>query len=1121
MKQIRTVRNLMLAVLVLIWASASTLTAFASTSSSSDVLKKLTLSTNEVTLAVGDSKSLYAYGIYGDESTDDLTYYADWNSENTSIASVYNGTITAKAEGTVTMVASYDGFSQSITVKVTKKVKALTKDKQSIELRKDETAAITLTATYSDNTTESVSKEADWSSSDESIATVVNGVVMGAGSGTATITGTYGGKSVTVSVNVDVAKRITASSTEVSLLQKESQKITLNATYADGSVEEVTTAAKWTSSNEEVADVLSGVITGYSAGTATITATYGTKTTTISVTVDKTQKLTVNVQDVFLHENKSQQLTLTAVYPNGTSNDVTSSATWSSSNESVAFVTKGLINGLSSGTATITGTYGGKTVTVKVNVEIVNFLDSSDNELAMSVNDKNTPTLKATYIDGSTEDVTSKATWTSSNQTVAIASKGTITAYKAGTATISATYGGKTVTITVSVDVPTKIITTAKEINIQINNTYYADVIAVFADGSEKAVSESATWTSDDPSIVTVNSKGVLTGVAYGTATVTAAYADKSISITVHVENVRRLTPSSQEVALLVNDKETITLLATYTDGTQKDVSSDATWSSSDESVVYVTKGNLTGLKAGTATIKATYANQTATISIDVDQTKKLKADHQELYLKTDETYNVTVTAVYPDGTTTNVTSSATWSSSDPAIASVYKGTITAEAAGTATIKATYSNKSVNITVGVNIANHLDANKDELAMHTGGSEKIKLTATYADGSTEDVTSMASWSSDNDNAVLVSKGTITAYKMGKATVSASYGGKKVTVQVSVDIPSKVYASNSEVKLNKIGDEETVTIFAKYKDGTVANVSSDVEWSTKDKSIAEVLDGVITGIATGSTTVTAKYNDEKINITVKVGLTGSLEANVPLVTIGVSDTYQIVLTATDDNGNETNVTDKAEWKISKATVASVKKGLVTGYSKGTATITATYGGQSTQVSVEVDQVSRIVASVPSASLKSGETAKLTVTVYFSNGKSKDVTSLAEWTTSNYKIATVSTSGVVKAVASGKANISAKYAGKTAKVAVDVDMLKYLETSSMNVSLKVGGTLQVSATATYLDSSEADVTKRALWTSSKPDTATVKDGLIKATGAGKANVTVEFGDKKVKLNITVTEK
>lgn len=168
-------------------------------------LSKIVVSKNEMSLEVGDSSSVTVTGVYSDNTSTNVTISSSWSTSDTSIATVYNGAITAKKEGTATITAAYQGQSQTVQVKVTKKVKALSKNVQSLDLRTGDTKDIILTATYSDNETNSAAAStAEWSTSDEKVATVVNGKVTGQSAGTAVITAKVGSQSVTVDVNVEV-----------------------------------------------------------------------------------------------------------------------------------------------------------------------------------------------------------------------------------------------------------------------------------------------------------------------------------------------------------------------------------------------------------------------------------------------------------------------------------------------------------------------------------------------------------------------------------------------------------------------------------------------------------------------------------------------------------------------------------------------------------------------------------------------------------------------------------------------------------------------------------------------------------------------------------------------------
>lgn len=1083
---------------------------------------KIVLNANELSLSIEDTSTLTATAVYSDGTSADVTVSADWSSDNSSVASVYNGIVTAKAEGKATIVAVYtytDGakFSQAATVTVTKKVKALTQNVQSLDLRKGETDSIIVTATYSDNTTDAtVADKTVWSTSDAAIATVVNGKVKGISSGTATITGVYGKKTITLTVNVEVAKRITVNKPELSLLLNDSSPIVLTATFQDGTQEVVSSLAKWTSSNEAVADVLKGVVTGYKQGAAVITAQYGTKTVTVQVTVDQTSKLTVDDESVFLKPQDEQQLVLKAVYPDGTTKDVTSAATWSSSDSNVAYVYKGKIYGYTAGTATITGTYGDKSVNVDVDVAIARYLDLSDDQLSLKTSSGHTLTLTATYADGSTEDVTSAATWSSSDELVAYVKKGAITTYKlAGTATISASYGTLETTLGVEVGVVNKLEVNEENVFLQVNGTKQITLTAVAGDGSSSDVTNIATWSTSDKSIALVN-KGLISGYSVGSSTITGTYNGATTTVTVGVGTARHLALSDTNLNLAVDATKALTLTATFPDGTTTDVTNKAIWSSSDETVAFVTKGSLTTYAEGNVTITASYGSKTVTLTATVGKSTKLKVDDDSVFLRLNKTQQLVVTALDASGVSSIVTNDAVWTSSDENIATVTNGLITGYKTGSTTVTAVYGGKNVTITVNVEIASRLNLSMNKLNLGVDQSKEIKVIASYTDGTSQDVTDDAVWKSDNETVAYVSDGMITAYATGSAEITVSYGGKTASVKVTAGTPSKLTLQAKTVELQ--GDETYMAVATgKYSDGSDITFTDEVEWSSSDEKVAEVEDGLITAIDVGTAIITAKVGTVKATITVNVGLVDELVADVNLVTMSVSDKEQITLTATDSAGVEKDVTADADWSSSKATIATVKKGLVTGVLKGKATLTASYGGQKITINIEVDQVAEIEASVTNLGMKSGDSAKATVTITFSDGKTKDVTDIAEWKSGSYKIATVS-KGTVKAVAYGKSYVTAKYGGKTVKIPVTVDMLKYLEVSQMNLTLAAGQSLQLIATATFEDGSEADVSKSAVWTSNKELVATGKNGLIKANSKGSAYISVKYGGKTVKVKVIV---
>ena len=128
-------------------------------------------------------------------------------------------------------------------------------------------STVTLTATASDESA------ITWSSSDTDVATVSGGVVTGVSAGTATITATSGDATATCTVTVtkteDPTEEVTITISQETASVEVGSTITLTATTSDGS------EVSWRSNKAGIATVENGVVTGVSAGTATITATSG------------------------------------------------------------------------------------------------------------------------------------------------------------------------------------------------------------------------------------------------------------------------------------------------------------------------------------------------------------------------------------------------------------------------------------------------------------------------------------------------------------------------------------------------------------------------------------------------------------------------------------------------------------------------------------------------------------------------------------------------------------------------------------------------------------------------------------------------------------------------------
>lgn len=180
---------------------------------------------------------------------------------------------------------------------------------------------------------------------------------------------------------------------------------------------DVSTHARWTSSNTSVATVsASGLVTGRTPGTVTITASYeGEQATfTISVAAKTIKSVSVSISSTHLTVKGSPAtLTVIAHYMDGTSGNVTSGASVRLSNSDVR-VSRSRIYGMHGGTDTITVSYQGHTMSLRVSVTaVLTSITVSPSSIHRYTSRHFTAT--AHYNDGTSRNVTNSARWYTSN----------------------------------------------------------------------------------------------------------------------------------------------------------------------------------------------------------------------------------------------------------------------------------------------------------------------------------------------------------------------------------------------------------------------------------------------------------------------------------------------------------------------------------------------------------------------------------------------------------------------------------------------------------------------------------------------------------------------------------
>ena len=239
----------------------------------------------------------------------------------------------------------------------------------------------------------------------------------------------------------------------------------------------------------------------------------------------------------------TQQFTATATYSDGSTANITTGVTWMASNPSVATINNsGMAMAVAAGSTTVTafltGISGSATVTVPAAAPTLSAIAITPGTANITAGSTQQFTATATYSDGSTADVTSSVTWSSSSASVAtINASGLASGVAAGSASITATEGGitGTATMTVTAAPPASIAVTPNPASFATGSTQQFTATATYGNGSTADVTSSATWTSSNPSVATISSSGLATGVAAGSTTITATVGSVSGTASVTV----------------------------------------------------------------------------------------------------------------------------------------------------------------------------------------------------------------------------------------------------------------------------------------------------------------------------------------------------------------------------------------------------------------------------------------------------------------------------------------------------------------------------------------------------------------------------------------------------------
>jgi uncharacterized protein YjdB len=299
---------------------------------------------------------------------------------------------------------------------------------------------------------------------------------------------------------------------------------------------------------------------------------------------------------------------------------------------------------------------------------------------------------------------------------------------------------------------------------------------------------------------------------------------------------------------------------------------------------------------------------------------------------------------------------------------------------------------------------------------------------------------------------------------------------------------------------------------------------IVWATGDGAIATVSSaGVVTGVKVGEVQVAASAEGRTAIAEITVNPT-------PVATVRMSPTSRDLLVGQTvqlvaeplDAGGAVLPGRPVSFRSSNETVASVSaSGLVTALAPGGTVITATSEGKSVvaTITVAVVPVAAVVVTPSSNPMVVGQTAQLTAELRDANGRVLAGRAVS-WSTSAPSVASVSSTGLVTAIAPGNATITATSEGKsgTASVAVSPKPVSAVIVSPSQTSVTVGQTVQLTAQVTDEQGNPLPGRPIAYSTSAAGVATVSQTGVVTGVAPGSATITATSEGKSGTATVTV---
>lgn len=419
----------------------------------------------------------------------------------------------------------------------------------------------------------------------------------------------------------------------------------------------------------------------------------------------------------------------------------------------------------------------------------------------------------------------------------------------------------------------------------------------------------------------------------------------------------------------------------------------------------------------------------------------------------------------------------------------------------------------------------------------GFSTQLTATGNFSTGSTEDLTTLVSWTVTQTANYLTldeNTGEVTGQSAGTVEITASLDGidsNTLTMTVTNPILESIQITPANTSIaNGLSQQYVATGY--YDDSSTQDLSDTVTWSSSNAGVATLnASGLATTLSTGTTNISADY-DSIISNTATLTVTAALLESIaitpstPSVAKGLTQQFTSMGTYTD--GSDIDITNTVTWNSTDTGVATINStGLATGLSAGSSDVYASLSGitsTSETLTITSAELVSIAITPGAASIPQASAQQFTATGSYTDASTSDLTNVASWQSSNLSTATISSSGLANSLVAGSTSVTAEYNSVTSPAVILTVTSASLLSIAVTPDQPSINDLQsqvFTATGTYDDASMVDITDIVTWASDDTGTATISasGGTADAVAYGTAQITATLDAINGSTDLQVT--